>query len=141
MSDAGFEIGSHSMSHPDFSTVRDARIVRYELEESRRILEAIGGRPVTRFAVPWGGLAQCTPELLRAARAVGYERVYSHFGGRNLIDRGRIGSVLQRICSHGQPTYVRACLEGYRGRSSYVPDWRPAIQWDPAFHPSGVRRP
>jgi len=141
MAAEGFEIGSHSVSHHDFSKESDPLVLERELEKSRETLEGICGLPVTRFAVPWGSVAHCTPALLKAAAKAGYERVYSHFGGRNLIDGGRVGYVLHRICSQGEPAYVRACLEGYRGRVSYLPDWRHGTPWAPEFHAIDIRRP
>jgi len=136
-----FEIGSHTITHCDFSEPVDPAAIARELAESRSTLAAITGRPVTRFAVPWGDLPRCRPEVIAAARAAGYERVYSHFGGRNLIRAdGRVGYLLQRICSHGSAAYVRACLEGYRGRASFLPGTTPRDTWPPELHDTDLRR-
>lgn len=53
MSLDGFEIGSHTVDHPDLTTL-DPFAVAWELTESRATLEAIVGRPVVDFAYPGG---------------------------------------------------------------------------------------
>jgi hypothetical protein len=111
-----------------------------ELSESRSVLEQIIGRTVTRFAVPWGSLRHCNPKMIEAAKAAGYERIYSHFGGRNVIaPDGRVGYILQRICSHGTPSYVRACLEGYAGRYTFRSASRGRPRWSGDFHATDAR--
>jgi len=50
---AGWEVGSHSMNHLDLSTLEGKR-QRYEIVESREILEAELGVPVLSFAYPYG---------------------------------------------------------------------------------------
>lgn len=48
----GWEIGSHTVNHPDLSTLSDADLV-YELEESKKILEE-QGLFVRGLAIPYG---------------------------------------------------------------------------------------
>jgi peptidoglycan/xylan/chitin deacetylase (PgdA/CDA1 family) len=50
---AGWELGAHTMSHPDLSML-DYDACRREIEESKTALEAIGGAPVETFAYPFG---------------------------------------------------------------------------------------
>ena len=138
-SDSRFEVGSHSVTHIDFAKNPPAETIVRELAESRRALAEITGQPVRRFAVPFGGRAQCTPELIRAARDLGYERVYSFFGGSNLVaPDGRIAFVLNRLGpEHFAPAFVLALCDGYEGRSSFSPRRRgePSVSAD--FQPSG----
>ncbi len=49
----GWEIGSHTCSHPRLESVDDATLVR-ELNESKRICEERLGAPCTTFAYPYG---------------------------------------------------------------------------------------
>lgn len=49
---AGWEVGSHTCSHPRLSKVDDARIAR-ELGESKRVCEAEIGAPCVSFAYPY----------------------------------------------------------------------------------------
>ena len=50
---AGWELGAHTMSHPDLSML-DYDGCRREIEESKIALEAIGGTRVETFAYPFG---------------------------------------------------------------------------------------
>ena len=120
--DALFEIGSHSVTHIDFATPPSTATYQHELGESKRALAALTGQPIDRFAVPFGGRPQCTPELIAAAKEAGYRRTYSGFGGSNLIsDGGQVAFVLNRLCpERHSPEYVLACLGGYEGRRSFT---------------------
>jgi peptidoglycan/xylan/chitin deacetylase (PgdA/CDA1 family) len=53
MADAGWEIGCHSMSHPDLTKL-DGDALSYEITESRKIIENEVGVPVSSFAYPFG---------------------------------------------------------------------------------------
>lgn len=53
LSDAGMEIGAHTMSHPILKSLA-AEAARIEIEESRRTLERITQRQVSAFAYPNG---------------------------------------------------------------------------------------
>jgi peptidoglycan/xylan/chitin deacetylase (PgdA/CDA1 family) len=50
---AGWELGAHTMSHPDLSQL-DYDACRREIEESKTALEAIGDVTVETFAYPFG---------------------------------------------------------------------------------------
>jgi len=50
---SGHEICSHTVSHPDLTTLTDAQL-RQELEHSQDVLEGITGQPVRNFASPYG---------------------------------------------------------------------------------------
>lgn len=66
---AGHEIGSHSITHPDLTTVPDAQLAS-ELQASKTSLEAIvGGGKVVSFAYPFGAY---DARVIAAERAVGY---------------------------------------------------------------------
>jgi peptidoglycan/xylan/chitin deacetylase (PgdA/CDA1 family) len=53
LSAAGWELGAHTMTHPDLSTL-DYDACRREIGESRVALERIAGVPVETFAYPFG---------------------------------------------------------------------------------------
>jgi peptidoglycan/xylan/chitin deacetylase (PgdA/CDA1 family) len=73
---AGAEIGSHSVTHPDFSTL-DAGRVTDELGASREtIRERLGLLPDT-FAVPFGQSKNWPAIAAKAAREAGYSTVYA----------------------------------------------------------------
>lgn len=65
---AGWELGAHTMTHPDLSTL-DYGACRAEIEGSRQALEGIVGGSVQTFAYPFGRYG---PAALAAARDSGF---------------------------------------------------------------------
>ena len=63
---AGWEIGAHSMTHPDL-TAMDFGQARWEIEESRRRLEADLGTKVVSFAYPGGNVNERVKRLVADA--------------------------------------------------------------------------
>lgn len=74
----GFAIGSHTMNHLPLARLPAAQR-RAELEDSRRILSRLLGKPVTLFACPCGSgdLEPWLPSLLRRA---GYRWAFASHG-------------------------------------------------------------
>ncbi|MBN1980714.1 MAG: polysaccharide deacetylase family protein [Chitinivibrionales bacterium] len=68
IADAGHEIGSHTLSHPDLRYLHDDQL-EHELSESKKILEDIIGRAVTAISFPFGGWNQ---RVWSRAQACGY---------------------------------------------------------------------
>lgn len=68
MGRAGWQIGSHTCSHPQLTTLDDAALER-ELADSRACLEEALGTPVESFAYPYGTL----DARVRAAAARHFE--------------------------------------------------------------------
>lgn len=66
-------VGSHSVSHPDFRHLDDAR-ARDELSRSKSTLEDLLRRPVQSFSFPHGAYTRRSLEL---ARECGYRRVFT----------------------------------------------------------------
>jgi len=64
----GWELASHTMTHPDLTTV-DARTLRREVVLSRQLLQRRFGVRVDFFCYPGGSF---DPRVLRAVRAAGY---------------------------------------------------------------------
>src|SRR5215475_6500426 len=80
---AGMEIGSHTLTHRPPATLSDDEL-RYELRESRRVLEDGLGAPVTSISSPTGFF---NPRMRAIAREVGYQSLC--FGQIGLaLDRG-----------------------------------------------------
>ncbi len=67
--DRGFEIGSHTCTHPRELTALSAQQCREELTRSRRDLEARLGQPVVSFCYPRGDLNDA---VMHAVEAAGY---------------------------------------------------------------------
>lgn len=66
----GFEIGSHSVTHPDLRFLSGARLTR-ELVEARRELQERTGARVDFFCYPAGKFNDQTPEAIKAAGYLG----------------------------------------------------------------------
>jgi peptidoglycan/xylan/chitin deacetylase (PgdA/CDA1 family) len=64
----GIEIGAHTVTHPDLTTLAPAQ-ARAELRESREMLEAIIDAPVTSAAYPYG---RATPATIQACADAGF---------------------------------------------------------------------
>jgi peptidoglycan/xylan/chitin deacetylase (PgdA/CDA1 family) len=60
------EIGAHTVTHPLLPLLSQGE-QRCELEDSRRTLESITGRPIFSFAYPHGALSHQTIRLVRQA--------------------------------------------------------------------------
>jgi len=65
------EIGAHTVTHPRLSTLPTAEKIR-EVHESRRALEEIAGRGVTRFAYPYGQPGDYDAESVAIVREAGF---------------------------------------------------------------------
>lgn len=69
VADAGWEIGSHTKSHPFLTRIADAQLDR-ELQGSRARIEEVLGRPCLTLAYPSGDFDQ---RVTAAAARAGYE--------------------------------------------------------------------
>jgi peptidoglycan/xylan/chitin deacetylase (PgdA/CDA1 family) len=67
------EVGAHTVSHPALAR-QPLHAQRQEIEQSKAVLEEVIGRPITSFAYPFGGPAECNEETARLVRAAGFER-------------------------------------------------------------------
>jgi peptidoglycan/xylan/chitin deacetylase (PgdA/CDA1 family) len=68
LADAGWEIGSHTRTHPHLTTIGDDAL-RDELEESKATVEERLGRPCPTLAYPYGDYDE---RVVAAAGAAGY---------------------------------------------------------------------
>lgn len=75
----GHEIGSHSITHPDLTTV-DATTLKNELAASKSLLENVIGMPVVNFAYPFGAYDD---RVITAMKAAGYRSGRSVEDGYN----------------------------------------------------------
>lgn len=66
--DGLIDFGAHTVLHPDLITI-DADAVQREMEESKRIVETLTGKPCTLFAYPFG---RYNDSVIERARAVGF---------------------------------------------------------------------
>jgi len=73
---AGADIGSHSVTHPNFGALDPARIAD-EIGQSRQTIAARTGISPTTFAIPFGQSGNWSPLAAAAARDAGYTTVYA----------------------------------------------------------------
>lgn len=78
--DAGFEIGSHTHSHPRLSQLAPEQAFE-EIASSRERLQALTGTQVHHFCYPYG---DCNPQLADQVRRAGYTAAVSGARGRAL---------------------------------------------------------
>jgi peptidoglycan/xylan/chitin deacetylase (PgdA/CDA1 family) len=69
LGDAGWELGSHTCSHPRLTTVGDVQLA-HELSESKRACEQQLGRPCRTIAYPYGDV---DARVVAATAAAGYD--------------------------------------------------------------------
>ena len=69
LAERGWEVGSHTLSHPVLTEVGDD-VLREELVESRARIEQLTGRPCVSVAYPTG---RADARVVAAAAAAGYE--------------------------------------------------------------------
>lgn len=72
----GVEIGSHSVTHPDFGLLDEDRTIE-ELVASRAMIERRLGFAPESFAIPLGQSMNWTPVAQRVARQAGYRTLYA----------------------------------------------------------------
>lgn len=110
LSEAGIEIGSHSLTHRSMARLPQEEAVR-EARDSRRRLEDLLGRRVTAFAYPFGTRAdysEATAEILRQA---GYDLAFTSQHGA--MRAGMDPLVLPRVkVESGDPDWLFPLLCG-----------------------------
>ena len=107
LADTGVEIGSHSMSHPNFGRIAAAE-ARRELRESRRTIDHRIGIQTDSFAIPMGQSTDWSACARMEAAAAGYRYVYAQSG-----DRRPEGTVSRTFIARSDATRVfKAALEG-----------------------------
>lgn len=81
MSDAGIEIGSHSVSHPVLAKVSDDGQLNRELVTSKEVIEQHTGQEVIALAYPVGGSEAYCDRVIRVARSAGYRFGFTYQSG------------------------------------------------------------
>jgi peptidoglycan/xylan/chitin deacetylase (PgdA/CDA1 family) len=76
--DAGLEVGSHTCTHPDLTTLRRDAVME-ELVSSRKALQHLVGTPIVTFCYPFGRL---NADLVRCVDRAGYQLAVSTRRGR-----------------------------------------------------------
>ncbi|MDY6788191.1 MAG: polysaccharide deacetylase family protein [candidate division WOR-3 bacterium] len=88
LSEAGFDIVSHSITHPDLRKLPSGELMR-ELTDSRKILEDLTGRSIDYFIYPYGLYNE---RVKHAVKKVGYSAAFTSYNENNAVfDRFAIG--------------------------------------------------
>jgi hypothetical protein len=117
MSRAGIEFGSHTVSHPNLAQL-PADKLRWELQESKRVLERELQREVVAFAYPFGTRQSYDDGVVTAVRQAGFGLATSYLPGTNWsqalhrYDLRRIGVELSTTAAQFR---VRTALAGWLG--------------------------
>ena len=82
MAHVGIEFGSHTVTHPILANLTD-RDLRFELVESRRVIEDQTGKPVHAISYPVGGPTAFDDRVRSAANRAGYRLGISYIPGTN----------------------------------------------------------
>lgn len=80
----GMEVGAHTCTHARLSSL-DARQARWEMGESKALLEAMLGQAVPFFAYPFGGRADFTSVHARALADIGFDMAFTTIQGGNRV--------------------------------------------------------
>lgn len=123
----GHDIGSHSVSHPNFRELGDAAALK-ELIDSRAVLQERLDRPIDWFAFPFGASANFRPEQAQLVAQAGYKGSFSAIHG--FIEKGMTEPILPREAvpyfrnlTHLE-MHINRCLDGlYRVKrwAGYIP--------------------
>jgi len=82
ISDAGFEIGSHSLTHRNMAELDEETAYR-ELALSKERIFDMTGSVTSSFSYPFGHAQSFTARTIQILRRLGYTRAYSNILGMN----------------------------------------------------------
>ena len=131
MAAAGWEVGSHSLTHPILTDL-DAPRLRAEIVDSRKKLEKLLGVPILTFAYPFGNVGSSSVDYVKFAgyiAAMGATGYAADQGNSNLY-------VLQRSEIKGSEdakTFIR--FLPWMGDSSFLPTDTPTPTLTPTRTP------
>jgi peptidoglycan/xylan/chitin deacetylase (PgdA/CDA1 family) len=125
---SGWDIGSHTCSHPHLTTLDDATMAR-ELSESRAAVEQAMDQPCRSIAYPYGDVDD---RVIEAARSAGYElgaSLPSRLGSTAPLDWPRVGVYhgddMRRFKLKVSPLLLR--LRGSSGAAAAARDRRRGV--------------
>jgi peptidoglycan/xylan/chitin deacetylase (PgdA/CDA1 family) len=116
---AGFPIGNHSYSHPDFTTLSEAKM-RSQLERTAALIEDAGGadpRPLFRF--PYGARDKRT---LAAVGDAGYASVYWTIDTLDWKPERTSAQIAAAVLDHLQPGAIILMHVGGHQTASVLPE-------------------
>ncbi|MCG3203483.1 MAG: Poly-beta-1,6-N-acetyl-D-glucosamine N-deacetylase [Elusimicrobia bacterium] len=113
---AGWEIGSHTMNHPNLQKI-EMKEVKVEMEKSRSIITEFLEEAPHTFAYPYGS-GEDVPSIREKVKEVGYRiAVGVHAGKWNLDQIKNSPYNLPRVFVRGDDTMIDFHLQLTRGQS------------------------
>lgn len=103
--EAGFEIGSHSLTHPDLTTLSREKAWD-EISRSRMLLEILLGAPVSSFAYTYGKSNPLIKELVKEA---GYKIACATYSGPPIINKDHFE--IRRILISGNQSLTNYAIK------------------------------
>jgi peptidoglycan/xylan/chitin deacetylase (PgdA/CDA1 family) len=108
---AGFEIGSHTVTHPILTQI-PAELLDYELKESKARIEAETGRHCTCLVYPNGQAPDFSATVVDAARRTGYLLGFSATGSYTSLDGDRYALSRIGVPGHQPPAVFESRTSG-----------------------------
>ena len=115
----GHVIGSHTLNHPDLSTVNDDSLIKNELVDSKYFLEQLTGSKVQHFANPYGTPESISRSAFKFAKN-SYKFIHTGLRGDNSKDIDPAFILRDPICDQSAsfdyflfgPELIRSFLAG-----------------------------
>ena len=111
LAQAGFEIGSHTVTHPILTQIEAAQL-DYELEESKARIEAETGGNCTCLVYPNGQAPDFSPAVAEAARRAGYQLGFSATGSYASLDDDHFALSRIGVPGHQPPAVFESRTSG-----------------------------
>jgi peptidoglycan/xylan/chitin deacetylase (PgdA/CDA1 family) len=116
--DNGWEIGSHTMNHPNLKRI-ELKEVKRELEKSRSVLTEFMGEVPDSFAYPYGA-GEDVPAIVQSVKETGYRTAVTVHAGKWTVDRFVTDPLhLPRAFVRGDDNMLDFHLHLTRGRSRF----------------------
>lgn len=119
MADAGIEIGSHTVTHPNLAKL-DSEAALKEIRHSKKIIEERIGRAVKYFAYPFGSRNSFNNKVKNLVQDSGYEMAYTNIMGFN--DNASDPYELRRIRIYSNDNILRFKMK-LRGAYNWVDNY------------------
>ena len=115
---AGWEIGSHTMNHPNLQKI-ELKEVTLEMEKSRAIIKEFLGETPDTFAYPYGS-GEDVPAIRDRAQKAGYRIAVGVHSGKWDLDKIKSALFnLPRVFVRGDESMYDFHLQLTRGRSRF----------------------
>jgi peptidoglycan/xylan/chitin deacetylase (PgdA/CDA1 family) len=91
------EFGSHTMTHPVLSQLKNKDGVTYEIEKSKEVLEDKLSKEIIAFSYPVGGINAFNEDIKEGVKKAGYYFAVTYTNGINYLNNGIDRYALNRL--------------------------------------------